>query len=643
MSLTLPIPLSISVTNASVNSISDLDNNNYILINNENENDIKCYTNDLLALRIDSLQRIGINKYNPNRQVDINSRTGACLQLTYNNTNNVTFDVDNNNNLLLSATNSQIKLINNTSINISGHLYLSDGLVSAMAIQLNYNEVIPGSGVANKSLVLDINKNITGINSINAIYLSGIIDTSYQPNIRSVNNLNIIGPNGLKLAGDIVIASAAQINYLAQLTPGIVNASNLVMSDNYNNIAGINDLSANFLYGKINTSYQPNITSVDILNIIGPNGLSLNGSQINASAEQINYLSIPQTGIVYANRTLVADNNKNIIGLNYLEVNDLNVVGTLQYTNQVYSLGINTSSPDKQLEVNSANGNCLRLTNNDSNGNAQNYCDFIVSSDGNLSIIPSGGIVHIPGFTDDATPGIAVALKPLVVDANKDISGIRDLTVTNLTVLGSVSSSNSTDILAVNTSDPFGQAEINSSTGECLRLSNNAPNGSAVNYTDFSVNSSGELIINPSGTITSFIGSISINSLILNDDTVVASGAQINYLDVGIGHGVANKAIVLDNNRNYDNINHLTVKSLTVLDGVNSDIVILKVNTTTSTKQAEINSSTGDCLRLSNNAPTGNADNYCDFNVSADGILSILPSGGKINIPALAIKQIIII
>lgn len=209
------------------------------------------------------------------------------------------------------------------------------------------------------------------------------------------------------------------------------------MSDNYNNIAGINDLSANFLYGNINTSYQPNITSVDILNVIGPNGLSLNGHQVSASAEQINYLSIPQTGIVYANRTLVADNNKNIIGLNYLEVNDLNVVGTLQYTNQVYSLGINTSSPDKQLEVNSANGNCLRLTNNDSNGNAQNYCDFIVSSDGNLSIIPSGGIVHIPGFTDDATPGIAVALKPLVVDANRDISGIRDLTVTNLTVLGS--------------------------------------------------------------------------------------------------------------------------------------------------------------------------------------------------------------
>lgn len=197
--------------------------------------------------------------------------------------------------------------------------------------------------------------------------------------------------------------------------------------------------------------------------------------------------------------------------------------------------------------------------------------------------------------------------------------------------------------IGINKYNPNRQVDINSSTGECLRLSNNAPNGSAVNYTDFSVNSSGELIINPSGTITSFIGSISINSLILNDDTVVASGAQINYLDVGIGHGVANKAIVLDNNRNYDNINHLTVKSLTVLDGVNSDIVILKVNTTTSTKQAEINSSTGDCLRLSNNAPTGNADNYCDFNVSADGILSILPSGGKINIPALAIKQIIII
>lgn len=658
MSLTLPIPISISVTNASVNAISDHDHLNYIVANDSNENDIKCVTNGLLALHMNNNQQLGINKYNPNRQLDINSPTGQCLQLTYRNSNYVTFDVDSNNNLSISASNSQIKLINNTSLNIGGNLYLSDDLVRCTAAQLNYNDVLPGTAVAGRTLVLDSNKDITGINNINANYLSGIIATSYQPNIRSVSNLNIIGPNGLKLAGDLVIASAAQINLLAQLTPGTATASNLLMTNNYNNIDGINDLSANFLYGTINTTYQPNITSVNQLNIIGPNGLSLNGNQVVASAQQINYLSIPQSGTVYASRALVADSFKNIIGLNYLEVNDLKVVGTLQYTNQVYSLGINTSSPDKQLEVNSATGNCLRLTNNDSNGNAQNYCDFIVSSDGNLSIIPSGGVVHIPGFTDDATPGIAVPLKPLVVDANKDIVGIRDLTVSNLTVLNALNSASSSDVLAVNTTDPANQAEINSSTGQCLRLSNNAPNGNATNYTDFSVDTSGNLTINPSGGATIFTGGISgtiiqgnqpnitsldtvsIQNLNINDESVTSSATQLNYVDINqIGVGIASKAVVLDDNRDYSNINHLTVKSLTVLDGVNSDITILKVNTTNADRQAEINSDVGNCLRLSNNAPNGNATNYCDFIVSAMGDLSIIPSGGHINLSNISINN----
>ena len=58
-------------------------------------------------------------------------------------------------------------------------------------------------------------------------------------------------------------------------------------------------------------------------------------------------------------------------------------------------VGINTTAPDKMLEINDASGNCLRLTYNDNNGSASNYCDMAVSSGGNLTITPSGGEVNI--------------------------------------------------------------------------------------------------------------------------------------------------------------------------------------------------------------------------------------------------------
>lgn len=54
-------------------------------------------------------------------------------------------------------------------------------------------------------------------------------------------------------------------------------------------------------------------------------------------------------------------------------------------------VGIKTTAPDKQLEINSADGNCLRLTYNDANGSATYYSDFTVSSAGLLSVAPSGG------------------------------------------------------------------------------------------------------------------------------------------------------------------------------------------------------------------------------------------------------------
>ena len=59
------------------------------------------------------------------------------------------------------------------------------------------------------------------------------------------------------------------------------------------------------------------------------------------------------------------------------------------------NVGIGTSAPDKQLEINSATGACLRLTYNDANGSAATYCDTSVSSAG---VITFDAVGSAPAF-----------------------------------------------------------------------------------------------------------------------------------------------------------------------------------------------------------------------------------------------------
>jgi hypothetical protein len=67
------------------------------------------------------------------------------------------------------------------------------------------------------------------------------------------------------------------------------------------------------------------------------------------------------------------------------------------------SVGIKTSAPDKQLEINSTTGDCLRLTYNDANGSAANYVDYAVTSGGDGTITPSGGDLNVASNIYPAT------------------------------------------------------------------------------------------------------------------------------------------------------------------------------------------------------------------------------------------------
>jgi hypothetical protein len=127
-------------------------------------------------------------------------------------------------------------------------------------------------------------------------------------------------------------------------------------------------------------------------------------------------------------------------------------------------LGIGTTAPDKQLEINDTDGNCLRLTHNDSDGKATNYADFSVSSGGDLTITPSGGDIWL-------------------------ISKV-----------------------GIGTTGPQKKLEVNDMNGNCLRLCYNDFDGKGTDYADFTMSSTGDLTIAPIGGDTNITGTLSISA-----------------------------------------------------------------------------------------------------------------------------------
>jgi hypothetical protein len=96
--------------------------------------------------------------------------------------------------------------------------------------------------------------------------------------IISTAALDLVNHNGstagLKLSGDLVEATAAQLNYSA-VAPGVASPSKALVVDSLRNIRGIASLSAAELTGTIQTAYQPNITSIGTLDSITvTNGIS---------------------------------------------------------------------------------------------------------------------------------------------------------------------------------------------------------------------------------------------------------------------------------------------------------------------------------------------------------------------------------
>lgn len=217
----------------------------------------------------------------------------------------------------------------------------------------------------------------------NIRYTDFLIDTNgnlqivpYNGSIRIPANIN---GSGLIIGNTLITATGIQINTLAVSANGIAEANKVLTVDSSLNISDINTLTCNNLVsdemtGVIQTAAQPNITSVGDLD-------ALNTTEINIGTTN-SFLKIHgESNVVYVQpylETITGSACDIFIG-NYNRTVNTSVRKIMIKSNGM--VGIGTNNPNKSLEINTTDGNCLRLTNN------SNFTDLNILSDGSLNVL----------------------------------------------------------------------------------------------------------------------------------------------------------------------------------------------------------------------------------------------------------------
>ncbi len=450
-----------SSINTSASSVS-------ISSNDNGRDTISLTTNNVEAVKVDENQNVVIGSTNyqsfPFKRLVVSAEAGQCVQLINETTGGQTTLVVNQNGEL--AISSDVRLGSNSLFLNSGKLFIGANPVTATAAQLNYTNVTAGIASPTAALVVNANRDISNINSLSASILSGTLQTASQPNITSLNSVNI---ESLSLSGTQLQASANEINYLYGTTVGIVKPSRVLVADASKNMYGFNNLSAETLTGTIQTNAQPNITSIGVLHelnvetkigvgttspsksvdIVSTNPSIRLSDRTNSVEILIDSngnlrLSPDQNISIAINKNILFGGTSSLIGLNSVIAQSL--TGVLQTSAQPYitsigdlsSLTVNgdvvfgtfdSPSSSYRVTIKEPFGNCISIQRSSSL-----KCELTINEQGDLVLNPTRDIALISG------KGIRMS---------GSISGVTNLTA--LTISGTLQTSQQPNITSIGT------------------------------------------------------------------------------------------------------------------------------------------------------------------------------------------------
>jgi hypothetical protein len=303
-------------------------------------------------------------------------------------------------NYQISVRNSNGKMISFTNDDITMILTTANG---DYTINTSNNRLALGENV---DFVLN-NGTIIGLSTLTVDSIYGTIQTTSQPNITSIGTLS-----GLSVNGNSTVSGSSTMGS-AHITGDVTIDGELILSQplSFSNISA----STITLDSNVNASSSTNGGTLTVTGggsiskdlYVGGN-LYLGNTILDPSA--FSGLSNLTPGTVTNGKLLIADSSLNLSGFNNLTATNLSgviqtahqpnitTVGNLQDLNVLGYVGIGTTAPSAILEVNSANGSCLRLSYDNANVSGK-YANLNVDSGGNLNISTTGGLVNIPTQT----------------------------------------------------------------------------------------------------------------------------------------------------------------------------------------------------------------------------------------------------
>jgi hypothetical protein len=137
-------------------------------------------------------------------------------------------DIDSSGNLSLRTTSGTVSIAPANNLNITSHngsttgLFLAGSLVQSTAAELNrIGGVVPGTTLANKAIVLDSSKAVSGLSSITANDIFSTIRTAAQPYITSFGTL----ASTLTSNSDIILGPTTLLRLTTDSTTSYITSS----------------------------------------------------------------------------------------------------------------------------------------------------------------------------------------------------------------------------------------------------------------------------------------------------------------------------------------------------------------------------------------------------------------------------------
>jgi Chaperone of endosialidase len=329
-----------------------------------------------------------------------------------------------------------------------------------------------GTAAANKAIVVGSTKSVSGLNSVSATQLTGTLQTAAQPNITSVGDLSSISIAGHSISSEVA--------YLDGVVAGTASNEKVMVLNGSGSISGVNSLNANSLSGTIQTTAQPNITSVGTLSSLNVSG----STNITSTTDST---SVSTGALKVAGGLAVAKNiySGGIIDAQGFKVNGVDISsggGSVP----TYCLGVTpgTASNGKVVALDDSGSvsGILSLSANSITGQLQTADQPNVSSVGTLSSLGVDGSVVFNNTTDasNATTagvktagGLAVAKKLYVgtgiygsINTSNQSNITTVGTLSNLTVGGQTALNNTTD----STASTNGALTVNGGVGIAKNL-----------------------------------------------------------------------------------------------------------------------------------------------------------------------------